>query len=151
MLDCTINKFGCRFPLFYTFSGKKAKCICQKVFLKYLVISRDKKYVKIRILLLFCILLLLLSGFSQLLDIVDGSHWTTCRYIWWGHVNQHSCAPCRSPWLTERNGHFRVVINFILKQACKIIWINCSLFVYIWLQRQHQVASSNAEIYTTGI
>lgn len=90
-------------------------------------------------------------AFSQLLDIVDGSHWTTCRYIWWGHVNQHSCAPCRSPWLTERNGHFRVVINFILKQACKIIWINCSLFVYIWLQRQHQVASSNAEIYTIGI
>lgn len=43
MLDCTINKFGCRFPLFYTSSGKKAKCICQKLFLKYLVIPRHKK------------------------------------------------------------------------------------------------------------
>lgn len=68
MLHYTINKLGCRLRLFYNSSEKKEVCVCEKVFPKYKVISRDKIMPRS---ILFCTLSLLLSGCSQLLDIVD--------------------------------------------------------------------------------
>lgn len=127
MLHYTINKFGCRLPLFYNSPEKKEEYVCEKVFPKYKVISRDKIMPRS---VLFCTLSLLLSGCSQLLDIV-AEVIKLHADISDEDMNHHSCAPCRSPRQTEMNGHFRIVNHFVLKQISKINWISYYIFLHL--------------------